>query len=258
MKQIFIGIDFCLKSPAICIFKDGTYKWLSHCSKVEKPKKEVLIQEDVALLSDVNMIYQDELLTGTGYGSNDRANMGNYRLHASELVKLIVEELKDEDWKKCEFKFGYEGYSFNSFSNSNNIIDIVAATTTFKNLLMDTFDKFKYSVDIMAPISIKQYAGYSKLDKVDMFDIFTGQQDFVKEKWAEAIDKDFEKKVAKGKPSVFTWDYNDEFLLGDFHRYCSDYEINRSVKKPKVPKPIDDMIDAYFVCCLLRAKFSAA
>ena len=258
MKQIFIGIDFSLKSPAICIYKDGTYKWLSHCSKVTKPKKDVIIQEDVAALNDVTMHYQDYLLDGTDYSTRDTANMTNYRLHASELLRLIVDELKNEDWKKSEFVFGFEGYSFNSFSQSNNIIDIVAATTTFKNLLMDTFSKFNYSIDIMAPISIKQFAGYSKLDKVDMFDIFTGQQDFVKEKWAEAIDKDFEKKIAKNKPSVFKWDYLDNSLDGAFFRYCNSYEINRDVKKPKVPKPIDDMIDAYFVCCLLRDKFSAA
>jgi len=258
MKHIFIGIDFSLKSPAICIYKDGTYKWLSHCSKVEKPKKDIVIQEDVASLSDVSMRYQDELLTGTDYSTKDAANMANYRLHASELMVLIIDELKDENWKECEFHFGFEGYSFNSFSQSNNIIDIVAATTSFKNLLMDTLSKGNYTVDIMAPISIQQYAGYSKLDKVDMFDVFTGQQDFVKEKWAEAIAKDFEKKVAKNKPSVFKWDYLDEDSNGAFHDYCCSYEINRDVKKPKVPKPIDDMIDAYFICCLLREKFSAA
>jgi len=258
MKQIFIGIDFSLKSPAICIYKNGHYKWLSHCSKVESPKKEVIIQEDVALLSDVNMLYQDDLLLGTDYSSNDRANMSNYRNHASELMSILISEISYKEMNECSFHFGFEGYSFNSFSQSNNIIDIVAATTTFKNTIYDIFHDTEFSVDIMAPISIKQYAGYSKLDKVDMFDIFTCQQHFVKEKWAEAIEKDFEKKGAKGKPSVFKWDYLDEGVNGDFHTYCSSHEINRYVKKPKVPKPIDDMIDAYFICCLLREKFLVA
>jgi len=257
MKKVFIGIDFSLKSPAICIFKDGCYKWLSQCSKVEKPKKDIITQDEVKDLSDVFIIYQDELLTGTDYSTRDSADIINYRRHASVLMTLLLGEITDKELKTCEFHFGFEGYSFNSFSNSNNIIDIVAATTTFKNKIHDVFADTKYTVDIMAPISIKQFAGYSKFDKVDMFDIFTGQQDYVKEKWADVISKDYEKKVAKGKPSVFKWDYNDVGLNGPFYEYCCSYEINRSVKKPKVPKPIDDMIDAYFVCCLLKANFSA-
>ena len=256
MKEIFIGIDFSLKSPAICIFNNNYYKWISHCSKIIKPKKDIIVQNDIQNLDDITMTYQDELLTGIDYSSINEADMINYRLHASNLLRLIVEELKDENWKKCEFKFGFEGYSFNSFSHSNNIINIVAATTTFKNLLMDYFNNFNYSIDIMSPISIKKFAGYSKFDKVDMFDIFTNQQHYVKEKWSEAILKDYNKKIVKGKPSVFKWEYHDDQRPGSFYNYCSSYKINRDVKKPKVPKPIDDMVDAYFICCLLKDKFS--
>lgn len=254
MNKIFIGIDYSLKSPAVCIFNKGKYKWLSDCSKVEKPKREVLIQEDVESLNDVSMKYQGPLIEGTDYSSSDNANIINYREHSRTLVDMIISEFTKEELKNSEFHIGYEGYSFNSFSSSNNIIDIVSATTTFKNTLRDELENnnVNYTTHIYAPIKIKQFAGYSKFDKVDMFDVFTGNITYIKDKWSDAIDKDHEKKVLKNKPSVFKWNYKDVYLSGQFHSYCSSYEINRSVKKPKVPKPIDDMIDAYFVCCLLR------
>ena len=91
MNTIYIGIDFSLKSPAICIYKDGQYKWLSHCSKVQKPKKDTKTQEDIAALNDVDIIFQDELLTGTDYTTTHWANIQNYRTHANAApTNLLV------------------------------------------------------------------------------------------------------------------------------------------------------------------------
>lgn len=255
-STIYIGIDFSLKSPAVCIFKNGSYTWLSHCSKVEKPKKETLIQEEVASLKDVDMTYHGKLEQGTDYSSNDYADLINYRNHADTLLNLILEDLKDIDFSKTFFRIGFEGYSFNSFTRSDNIINIVAATSIMKDRILSHLKwKDSHSIDIIAPINIKKFAGYAKFDKVDMFDVFTSRYNHIREKWEEAIQKDHEKKVSKGKPSVFKWDWQDDRLESGFYSYCLDYEINRAVKKPKVPKPIDDMIDAYFVCCFLREKY---
>ena len=260
MKKIYIGIDYSLKSPGVCIFHNGNYKWISHCSKVTKPKKDIKTQEDVRQLSDVDMSFHGELLSGTDYTSSDFADMMNYRQHAKSLFDMIISHLPEDHLSNYQFHIGYEGYSFNSFSRSNNIMNIAAATTTFKNLIMDHFwspGLNHNTIDIVSPKKIKSFVGYGKFDKVDFFDIFCGEYNHIEEKWSDAIEKDHERKVRKGKPSVFNFDWKDEDLSGDFHTFCLDYEINRSVKKPKVPKPIDDMVDGYFVCCLLKDKFSA-
>jgi hypothetical protein len=257
-NQVYIGIDFSPKSPAICVYNDTKYKWLSYCTKIEKPKKESLIQLEVSDLNDVNMKFQDELLIGTDYSSNDIASINNYRNNANKIVNMIINEL-NKIKNKTEIFIGFEGYSFNSFSNSNNIIDIVAATTTLKNKIIDKLKdslELNINIDIIAPITLKQFAGYSKFDKVDLFDIFTSNYDYIKEKWSKEIKADYEKKVLKGKTSVFKLDYNDNSVNGEFHSYCLNLDLNRSVKKIKVPKPIDDMIDAYFVCCWLKSKYS--
>lgn len=257
-KEVFIGIDFSLKSPAICIYHNNHYQWLSHCSKIDRPKKDSKIQLEISELPDVHMEFQDELLTGNDYSSNDSANITNYRNHADEMLKLILNKLNNIKGKP-KLIIGFEGYSFNSFSSSNNIIDIVAATTTFKNKILDKLKvelKYNLEVEIIAPATLKKFAGYSKFDKVDLFDIFNHDYTYILDKWTNEIQKDKEKRINKGKESVFNLNYIDKDLSGPFYSYCLNLELNRNLKKIKVPKPIDDMIDAYFVCNWLRSKTS--
>lgn len=255
MKHIYIGIDFSLKSPAICIFKDNQYKWLSYCTKSIKPKKDIITQEQIVKLSDVDMAFQDNILEGNDYSSSHWADIQNYRAIAITMRTMIFKYLGPINFNDYTFHFAFEGYSFNSFSNSNNIIDIVGATTTFKNILIDAFSHRNFTLDIVSPVTLKQTAGYSKWDKVDLFDVFIGDYSYIKEKWSSYIQTDYEKKINKGKTSVFKWDYHDPLLSGPFYSFCCNLDINRSVKKPHVPKPIDDMIDAYFICCWIRSKY---
>lgn len=252
--KIYIGIDFSLKSPAVCIFKNNTYTWLSVCDRVTKPKRDIIIQDEVRQLNDIIMSYNNDMVEGNCYTSKHNALFSNSLNISNKLLDLIFNEFKDIDLTKVEFNIGFEGYSFNSFSSSNNIIDIVTATTIFKDKLLDRLDGYKYSIEIIAPISIKKYAGYSKFTKVDMFDIFTNRENLVKSRWSDAIKKDYEKKILKNKDSVFKWNYSDNNLKGSFYEYCINLELKRTVKSVKVPKPIDDMIDAYFVCCYLKDK----
>lgn len=256
MQQIFIGIDFSLKSPAICILQNNEYTWLSHCSKIEKPKKNVKYQEDIESLKNVKMTYHSGLLSGNDYSSNDFTDILNYRTHADTLIKMIKRKLPKIK-SSCIIHIAYEGYSFNSFSRSDNIIDIVAATSIFKDKLITFLElnEYEYTIDIAAPIILKKFAGYSKFDKVDMFQIFTGQIELVKEHWNEAIQKDYDKKVLKGKPSVFKFDYHDDLLNvnNPFYKYCMELELDYTLKKVNIPKPIDDMIDSYFACNWIKS-----
>jgi hypothetical protein len=254
MGEIYIGLDFSLNSPAICIY-DASYKWVSHCTKVTTTKKEIRIQEEVASLNDVDMEFQGSLLRGADYSSNDNASILNYIRHADKILEMILSNLGKIDFTNTIFHFAFEGYSFNSFTRSDNIIDIVAATTLMKDRIISSGIFKNFTIDIVSPTTLKQFAGYGKFDKIDMFDVFTNQYPNIQSKWAAAIQVDHDKKVAKGKKSVFSLNYIDDTLRGQFHSYCLELEINRDVKKPKIPKPIDDMIDAYFVCCWLREKF---
>lgn len=246
MKEIFIGIDYSLKSPAICIIKDNQYKWLSHPVPVDK-KAELENQQRVSKLKDVQLIFKKDNELSKDYSDYEWEKIRNYIKQAKAVIELIYNSFTKEEIKKCTFHIGFEGYSFSS--GSNNIIDIVGATTCLKTLIIEGNYFPSYTISIFSPKNIKKHAGYGMYDKVDLFDVFTGNYDYIKVKYEKALNPTKKKKV-----SSLVLNYTDENLCGDFVSYCKNLSINRDVKKPKILKPIDDLIDSYFVARCLREK----
>lgn len=245
IKHIYIGIDYSLKSPAVCIYKDGKYKWLSYPKALEK-KPELKRQEEVSTLKDVELIFQNNQQTEDTYSRNEFAKITHYREQAHAIINMIDKEISNSS--KTTIHIGFEGYSFGSASN--NLIDIVGATTTIKALIIE-LNKWKdFTLDVYSPKAIKKLAGYGSYDKTDLFDVFINEYRFIREKYKTQIEKD--------KKGNFRLSYVDENLSGEFHRHCSNLEINRNVKKVKIPKPIDDLIDAYFISKCLRESYPEA
>jgi hypothetical protein len=239
MKHIIIGIDYSLKSPAICILKDGKYKFISFPKKLEK--KELKGQEEVQLLKDVDLQFQNDQQVETTYSKNEFAKISHYRQQALTILDLITKNLTQDELNKSTFHIGFEGYSFGS--PSNNLIDIIGATTALKTLILEKNIFKTFTLDVYSPKAIKKLAGYGSYDKADLFDVFIGEYRFIAEKYKE--------QIAKDKKGNFHLDYSDDKLCGDFHKHCSNLEINRNLKKVKIPKPIDDLIDSYFIArCL--------
>jgi len=243
MKNIFLGIDYSLKSPAICIINNDTYKWISHPAPLPK-KPDFERQKNVTKLDDVKLIFKEEREVSEEYSKNEFSKINHYRQSALAIIDLILDELSADDVENSMVHIGFEGFSFGSASN--NLIDTIGATTCLKVLLIEKQVFKNYSLNIYSPKQIKKLAGYGSYDKMDLFDVFIGNYDYIKVKYAENIKKD--------KKGNFKLDYNDEHLSGDFVEYCQNLPIKRTVKKPKVPKPIDDLIDSYFVACCVRSK----
>jgi len=239
MNHIYIGIDYSLKSPAICILKDKKYKFISHPKKLEK--KDLKRQEDVQCLKDVDLVFQNDQLVEATYSRNEFAKISHYREQALAILDFITSNLTNSELKQSTIHIGFEGYSFGS--QSNNLIDIIGATTALKTLILEKDIFKKFTLDVYSPKAIKKLAGYGSYDKADLFDVFIGEYRFIKEKYKERIEKD--------KKGNFRLDYHDEMLCGDFHKHCLNLELSRNVKKVKIPKPIDDLVDSYFIArCL--------
>lgn len=247
MKDIFVGIDYSLKSPAVCIIKGDDYKWISHPVPVEKPKSELENQKKVANLKDVQLIFKNDSALSSNYSDSEWDKMNNYISQGEAIINLILENLSKKELETCKIHIAFEGYSFSS--GSNNIIDIVGATTTLKTLIIDRGCFPNFTISIFSPKNIKKFAGYGMYDKIDLFDVFTGNYEYIKVKYDKAINP-----AKKKKTISINLNYSDPNLTGEFSTYCRNLEINRDVKKPKVPKPIDDLIDSYFVARCLKEK----
>jgi len=247
MNHICIGIDYSLKSPAVCILKDGKYNWISYPTASDK-KPELKRQEEVGTLKDINLLFQPNIQSESTYTKNEFAKISHYRDQAHAILDMIASTLTVGELENSTFHIGFEGYSFGS--QSNNLIDIIGATTAIKVLLIETKIFKKFTLDVYSPKAIKKLAGYGSYDKGDLFDVFIGEYQFISEKYKE--------QIAKDKKGNFHLDYCDSILSGDFHRHCRNLTINRDVKKVKIPKPIDDLIDAYFIARCLAGSYVKA
>ena len=207
-----MGVDYSINSPAICILRNNRYFWLSQ-PKPEKSKKALGIQMQVAALDEITLVFQPIITDTESYSKNDILKLSKYNFVAENLVEQLGFALGPDKSKTIDI--GFEGYSFGS--NSNNLIDIVTATTCFKTKFLSTISNNK-DMRVFAPSTIKKHAGGGRLKKRDLFDVFVENR---------LQDENLEKT--------------------DLWKFCSKLEIGK-----KVPKPLDDLIDAYFAVNCLR------
>lgn len=135
-------------------------------------------------------------------------NIKNKFLIYNRIIKNIENILIRNDISK-EYKFFIEGPSYNSKGRSQ--IDIVVCNHYISFYLM----KKGYDITFIPPSNVKKLAGKGNYNKFQMLDSFKNNC------------------------------LNDEFLNNsDFHNYVLKKEITTKT----VPKPIDDLIDSYFIC----------
>jgi hypothetical protein len=215
----YVGIDFSINSPGICILHANTTKWLSYSSG-PKTKAEGTFMESVAACQDVsfNLIHATVFtqVSIDNYSENEYQKINKYIQRASAIKSLILDELAKLGYTQGnEVHFGFEGFSYGS--NTNNIIDIAIATGFLKKELIDTFENMTLSV--LAPGTIKKSAGSGRYKKKEMYDVFVENR------------------------------HSDSKLeSSDFWNLCQSL---RGAKK--LFKPTDDLIDAYFIVNALRA-----
>src|ERR1035438_2344354 len=126
MKNIFVGIDYSLKSPAICIINNNTYKWISHPTPLPK-KPDFERQKKVTKLEDVKLIFKENRIVSDEYSKNEFSKINHYRQSALDIISLIKDELTADEIANAMVHIGFEGFSFGSASN--NLIDTIGATT---------------------------------------------------------------------------------------------------------------------------------
>lgn len=203
MDTIYIGIDFSLNSPGICILNNKRYTWLSY-PKVAKTKADQLSQQNVQNLNDVKLKFQQQKDTEQDYSKNEYLKLCHYKKMAQDIFIFITSQTGYPN----NFQVGFEGYSYGS--RTNNRIDLVTATTLLKDAFIEADID---SINIFAPQTIKKNAGYGKYNKLDMFNVF--------------VDNRLKDPLLK-KSSLW--------------QYCKDLNIGS-----RVPKPLDDLVDSYFI-----------
>lgn len=205
--MIKIGIDFSLTSPAICIYKNGEYIFISFFNdsgKDWKHSKSKLYKYHNDLCDIIDVIPYTRKIDDDIYRNEQRTKMAD----ALMITNLIIDKLKsiiDDD-----VVIGLEGFSYGSISSST--LDLAMYNSFLRMRLIEIFGSD--CLNIISPTEGKKVLfGKGNAKKEDMIQAF--------------IDNNLK----------------DEVLIKNaLWQYCKTNGVDY-----KQPKPIDDLVDAYAI-----------
>jgi hypothetical protein len=204
--MIKIGIDFSLTSPAICIYKNGEYRFISFFNdggKDWKKSKSKSYKYHNELCGIIDIIPYTRQIDDKDYRIEQKTKMSD----ALMIVNIIIDKLKsviDEDG----VIIGLEGFSYGSISSST--LDLAMYNSFLRMKLIENFGSDV--LNIISPTEgKKKLFGKGNAKKEDMIQSF--------------IDNRLE---------------DGDLIVNPFWIYCKENGVDY-----KQPKPIDDLVDAY-------------
>lgn len=212
----FVTIDFSLNSPGICVYSNNKYYFIGYLKPKTGTKKEQKMQEELNLLKDTQISHQPDWTNNENYSKSEMIKIQRHMKTADDIINFILSVTET----KKQYVVAFEGSSYGSSAGTNNIIDMAAGAAILKMEMMSRLEV----LDMMtiAPSTIKKHAGNGRLKKDQL--------------WLKFLENCLE------DPEL----HNSALL-----KYCKE-EIGE-VKK--VPKPMDDLVDAYFLNHLARSLF---
>lgn len=211
----YVAIDFSLNSPGICIFNDKkkSYSFISYLKPGSGTKSDIRLQEEMSQLKDLTLVSQPNFSNNEEFSSAELLKIKRYDQMADDIINLILQESFVGDG----FIVAFEGSSYGSKIGTNNVIDLAAGAAILKLKIL----KALKPEDLMtvAPTSIKKFAGKGNMNKSQLYDVFfcNGIQD-----------------PNLGKSLFYQWIQDQEF-------------------GKKIPKPVDDLIDAFFLASMISS-----
>jgi hypothetical protein len=203
--MIKIGIDFSLTSPAICVYKNNKYSFISFFNdggKDWKKSKSKTYRYHNELSNIIDIIPYTRKIDDSNYRNEQKTKM----FDAFMIVNIIIDKIKtiiDDD-----VIIGLEGFSYGSISSST--LDLAMYNSFLRMKLIENFGSDV--LNIISPTEGKKMLfGKGIAKKEDMIQSF--------------IDNRLEDDILKEN---------------DFWKYCKENGVDF-----KQPKPIDDLVDAY-------------
>ena len=205
--MIKIGIDFSLTSPAICVYKNNNYFFISFFNdggKDWKKSKSKFYRYHNELCGIIDVIPYTRKIDDDSYRNEQKTKM----IDALMIVNLIIDKLKtviDDD-----VVIGLEGFSYGSISSST--LDLAMYNSFLRMKLIENFGS--ECLNIISPTEGKKILfGKGNAKKEDMIQAFIDNR------------------------------LDDDILIdNDFWKYCNKNDVDF-----KQPKPIDDLVDAYAI-----------
>jgi hypothetical protein len=212
---LYIGIDFSINSPGICIRAVDHLQFIAFYNREGKnfkkgDPKDFQIHREISNLEGVSTAQFNRRKKHDDYSIDQSQKIED----SHDLATLISSQIPDG----CPV--GLEGYSYGSKGNS--FIDLIAFNSVLRNrLYLDG-----HGVRVFTPSQVKTRAGKGNLNKQGMF-------------------------------LAFVKNRSDDHLLqgSEFWKWCVE---RRDYAQGEIPKPIDDLVDAYWISRLLSGLSNSA
>lgn len=205
-QMIKIGIDFSLVSPAVCIYKDNKYTFISFFDDKGKnweqsKSKEFHYHQELSKFMELNPYTRN--IDKVDYRTEQQTKMKAARMIADKITTRLKEIVGDE-----EVVVGIEGFSYGSISSST--LDLALYNSFLRLRLLDEFGED--CIKIISPTEGKKnLSGKGNAIKDLMI------QSFIENK---TDDPDIERC--------------------DFWKFCKENKLDY-----KYIKPIDDLVDSF-------------
>ena len=206
-----VTVDFSLNSPGICIWQSSTnrYHFISYLKPGTGTKAEQRRQEEIDTFPDVSLIDQPDWKASLGdYSKNEFSKIIRYKTTADHLIRLITGITQTKE----DYYIAFEGSSYGSKMGTNNIIDMAAGAAILKEQMISKLDVRKLLT--VAPTTIKKHAGKGNMNKAALWTAFLNN-------------------VCE----------SPELAKSPLYKYC----VSEIGEVKKVPKPFDDLVDAWFL-----------
>lgn len=212
----YIGIDFSLTSPAFCVFKNRKYSWgsLTRTGRTPESLKKSK-DKPYAILDgdpDIDLFFLTKKEMPEEYSARERVKIDYFQ----DIVDVFWYHI--EPFIEGEVKIAMEGLSF--ASNGNALIDISMATALIRKKIVDKIGSKSFYV--FPPTAIKKFAGKGNFKKDEMY-----------------------YSLIQKAPEAG----------GNFTDFTDVIDRNSSswiTKSKQVNKPIDDLVDASWICLFLQ------
>lgn len=225
--MILLGIDFSKNSPGVTVLQNDKFHFFSFARDYKINSHKKAYQHHVQLDTEVDdcTVIDYTLLEANSkkqsYITNEINKLKNGRTIAGKIMNAV-----DDSFGYYDLQVGTPWYlvragieGYSYGSKGNVLIDLVTMTTILKDRLER---QTRSEVFVFAPTQVKAVgAGIGRAGKDEMFEAFIS---------------------------------DPELSESSFKDYCSTLEIISG----KIPKPIDDIIDSYFVLKTLRKELETS
>jgi hypothetical protein len=215
--MVYVGIDFSLNSPAFCIFQNNKFFWgsVTRSDRTETSLKKSKDKPFYVLSEekDFGLYFLEKKTLPEEYSEKERIKIDYFQ----ELVDLFWSEIRNKIEINEDVYFAMEGLSF--ASNGNALIDISMATALMRKKIVDEVGSQNFFV--FSPTSIKKFAKKGNAKKDELY---------------QSI---IEKEV-------------NETNFTSLTKLLKDNKDQWITKSGNVNKPLDDIIDATWICLYLK------